>query len=121
MWLLDERKDMASTREAMKLLLQDGVVNAAEFATEVKGTEGVHQVDTVDLSLGSETIKDLDSYAFALEKGYDNALEKLRLRDTSPTAVKAELASTIYDDDDQMNGRGFVEASETFQIRSGTF
>ena len=64
----------------------EGVMNSTED-TDRKGCDdddddddgcGVRQLDTIELSVGSETIKFLDNYAFALEKGYENAVARLR-------------------------------------------
>ena len=99
MWVLDERKDLSGTREAVKMLIEDGVLNAADENEDFESEED----STPDLSIGS-LIKGLDSYAFSLEKNYDNTVVKLRLQeDSSSPNARSDAARNTYEADDRMN------------------
>ena len=92
--LLLERKSLAKTRESIKLLISEGLMDPSSSTapnTTAAG-EGLRQIDTVDLSLGSETIKTLDSRALALEGAFNRTVAKWNFSESEESDKAARFA-----------------------------
>ena len=84
-WLILERREFYQAREDIKQLINEGIMTAVKTQTTATTTEEdldqdseTKQVDTVELSLGSETIQALDSQAFLLEKRFESTYQRWR-------------------------------------------
>lgn len=82
-WLVQERIALSLTRENIKLLLNEGVMNAEktqddDCKEENEDTSSKAVVDTVELSLGSVVIQLLDNDAFGLERSFAETFQLWR-------------------------------------------